>query len=650
MSRQEAPPPSFADLVQLLSRRRVLQGGLGASTLAFLGCTDETPDAPAPGPGPAPSPMAFTSVTISKADTVTVPPEYTYQVVNAWGDPIMPGAPEFKQDASQPAADQARQAGMHHDGMEFFPLPRGTEASDHGLLAVNFEYTDDNLLTPDGMAVWTPEKVQKSQNAHGIGVVEIKLENGAWKTVKDSALGRRVTASTPITLRGPAAGHALLKTAADPEGRTVLGTFQNCACGRTPWGTYLACEENFGAYFVRNASEFSPLHDRYGIAYVNASWGFRWEEHDLRFDAVMHPNECNRFGWVVEIDPFDPASKPVKRTALGRLAHEGATVRLAADNRVVVYMGDDDFRSKYEHIYKFVSRRAYVPGSSARDNDDLLDDGTLYAARFEADGTGRWLALAPGMNGLTAAEFPTLAEILINTRTAADRAGATYMDRPEWIAVHPTTHEVYCSLTNNTARGTLSPAQQPYPVGADAANPRAPNLMGHIIRWREQGGDAAATTFAWDVFLLAGDPQATEPMNRGNVPGGVAFAEPDGLAFDKSGRLWILTDSSAQNMARAEWANIGNNQMLVADPASKQVRRFLTGPVGCEITGFQLTPDQRTLFVNIQHPGEAPRAHPGRNDAAKPKAYSSWPDGDSGGRPRSATIAIRRKDGGLIGT
>jgi secreted PhoX family phosphatase len=571
-------------------------------------------------------------------------------VVNSWGDPIMAGAPDFKPDASQSADDQAMQSGMHHDGMEFFPLPKGSQASDHGLLAVNFEYTDDNLLTPDGMNVWTADKVKKSQSAHGIGVVEIKVDGGVWKTVKDSALGRRITAQTPITLRGPAAGHDLLKTAADPEGRTVLGTYQNCACGRTPWGTYLSCEENFGAYFVRNASEFSPLHDRYGVAYENSSWGFRWHEFDLRFDAVMNPNECNRFGWVVEIDPFDPTSKPVKRTALGRLAHEGATVRLAADGRVVVYMGDDDFRSKYEHIYKYVSRRAYVPGSSVKDNDDILDDGTLYAARFDADGTGHWLALAPGMNGLGGPDFPGLPEILINTRGAADKAGATYMDRPEWIAVHPSTHEVYCSLTNNTSRGALPPSQQPYPLGADGPNPRAPNLMGHLIRWREQDGDAAATTFAWDVFLLAGEPQAMDPLNRGNVPNGVAFAEPDGLGFDPSGRLWILTDSSALNMARADWANIGNNQLLVADPVSKQVRRFLTGPVGCEITGFQVTPDQRTLFVNIQHPGEAPRPHPGRNDADKPKQFSSWPEGDAGGRPRSATIAIRRKDGGQIGT
>jgi uncharacterized protein len=633
-------PKTLADLIaERPSRRAVLKGGIGAS-VAFLGCGND---------GAAPL-IGFTAIPTSREDKVIVPPGYTWQVVNAWGDPIVPGAPPFKADASQTAAEQAMQAGMFHDGMLYFPLPKGSQSSESGLIAINFEYTDDNLLSPDGMATWTAEKVAKSQAAHGLGVFEVAREGNTWRTVSDSPFGRRVTATTPFTLRGPAAGHPWMQTAADPEGRTVLGTFNNCACGRTPWGTYLSCEENFGPYFVDNSTIIPLMNDRYGIQQEIKAWGFRWQEFDERFDAVKHPNEPNRHGWVVEIDPYDPKSPPVKRTALGRMAHEGATVTLAADGRVVVYMGDDDFRSKFEHIYKFVSRRAYVPGSSAKDNDDLLDDGTLYTARFEADGTGRWLELAPGMNGLTAADFPTLAEILINTRSAADKVGATYMDRPEWIAVHPTTHEVYCSLTNNTSRGMLPPSQQSYPLGTDGPNPRAPNLMGHIIRWREQGGDAAATTFAWDVFLLAGDPQATEPMNRGNVPGGVAFAEPDGLAFDKNGRLWILTDSSAQNMARPEWANIGNNQMLVADPTSKQVRRFLTGPVGCEITGFQITPDQRTLFVNIQHPGEAPRAHPGRNDAAKPKAYSSWPDGDSGARPRSATIAIRRKDGGLIGT
>ena len=643
----QAPPPvDFAEVAQQLSRRRALQAGLGASTLAFLGCTDEQPDKE-----PIKAAAGFTSVPISKADTVVVPPEYTYQVVNAWGDPIMPGAPEFKQDASQTSAEQAMQAGMHHDGMEFFPLPKGSQSSEHGLLAINFEYTDDALLTPDGMNTWTAEKVQKSKNAHGLGVIELKFEGGAWKTVKDSPMGRRITADTPMAIRGPAAGHPLMRTEADPEGRTVKGTYNNCSCGRTPWGTYLSCEENVGPYFVRNVTEFSSLHDRYGILQENRGWGFRWHEFDPRVDASLHPNECNRFGWVLELDPHDPTAAPVKRTALGRLAHEGATVVVAPDNRVVIYMGDDDFRGKFEHLYKFVSSKPHVVGGGPKENDAILDEGTLYAAKFEADGTGRWLELTPGSNGLTPeAGFPTQAEVLINTRGAADKAGATYLDRPEWIARHPTTGEMYVSCTNNTGRGTLAPLQQPGSLGADAANPRAPNVMGHILRWREKDANPTATTFAWDVFLLAGDPMAEDPNNRGNVADGVAFSEPDGLAFDDRGMLWILTDAAAANMVRAEWKGIGNNQMLVADPVTKKVRRFLTAPVGAEVTGFQFTPDRKTLFINIQHPGEAPVPHPGRNQPEKPKANSSWPDGEKGGRPRSATIAIRRKDGGPVGT
>ena len=638
------------ELGALIARRQALKVGVIGLPLAsfFPGC-GRRGGAPA-GPDAGVPEMTFTAVPVSREDNVVVPPEYTWQVVNAWGDPIVPGAPDFLPDASQSAEVQAQQAGMFHDGMEYFPLPRGSESSDHGLIAINFEYTDDNLLTPDGMAVWTPEKVQKSKNAHGLGVFEVKLEGGTWKTVRDSRHGRRVTAETPFTIRGPAAGHEWLKTAADPEGKTARGTWNNCATGRTPWGTFLSCEENITPYFVNDSGQIPRLQDRYGVPRTADSWGFRWQEHDERFDAAKHPNEPNRHGWVVEIDPYDPSSTPVKRTALGRMAHEGATVTVARDGRVVVYMGDDDFRSRFEHIYKFVSKKPWVKSGGPAENAAILDEGTLYAARFAADGTGEWLELAPGKNGLTAeAGFPGLAEVVIDARTAADLAGATYMDRPEWVAVHPRTGELYCTLSNNTARGTGKPLHQPDPLGADAANPRAPNLMGHIIRWREQDGDAAATRFAWDIFLQAGDPAHDDPLKRGNVQGEVAFAQPDGLAFDPRGLLWIQTDSSAQNMAGPDWTRLGNNQMLAADPTTGEVKRFLTGPVGCEVTAVQLTPDLRTMFVNIQHPGEAPKAHPGRNDPANPKAYSSWPDGEKGGRPRSATIAIRRKDGGPIG-
>lgn len=631
-----------------LSRRDLLRAGLGLSVVGFLGGCESLRPMVSGDSGPL---IGFTPIPVSKADSVVVPPEYTWQVVNAWGDPIMPGAPDFRADGANSAAEQAMQSGMFHDGMHFFPLPKGSESSEHGLIAINYEYTDDNLLSPDGMLTWTADKVQKSKNAHGLGVFEVRQVGGRWQTVRDSKYGRRITADTAFEIRGPAAGHPWMQTQADPGGRRALGTFNNCANGYTPWGTYLSCEENFTPYFVNNSGSIPRLQDRYGVPTEKASWGFRWHEFDPRFDAAKHPNEPNRHGWVVEFDPYDPASVPVKHTAMGRMAHEGATLAVAPDGRVVYYMGDDDFRSKFEHIYKFVSRKPYVKGGGMAANRDILDEGTLYAARFNADGSGEWLELTLGKNGITPASgFNSQAEVVIDARTAADVAGATFMDRPEWIAVHPRTGEVYCTLTNNTSRGKGKPLFQKDALGADSANPRAPNLMGHIIRWRETGADPTATRFNWDVFLLAGDPAHKDPNHHGNVKGGVVFAQPDGLYIDRRGVLWIQTDSSAQNMASGDWANIGNNQMLAADPATGAVRRFLTGPVGCEITGTQFTPDMRTMFVNIQHPGEAPLPHPGRNDPKKPKGISSWPDGDKGGRPRSATIAIRRKDGGIVGT
>jgi len=626
-------------------RRKVLGGSLGAAALGFLnGCGLVSKEARGPLIG-------FASISTSRADTVVVPEGYAWQVVNAWGDPIMRGAPVFAHDASQSAQAQAMQSGMFHDGMHFFPLPKGSNSSTHGIIGINYEYTDDELLTTDGMSKWSAEKVQKSKNAHGLGAYEVRFAEGRWRTVADSSYGRRITADTPFRIKGPAAGHPLMRTAEDPDGTRVRGTFQNCANGYTPWGTYLSCEENFTAYFVNDSGRIPRLQDRYGIPTTKDGWGFRWHEFDERFDAVKHPNEANRFGWVVEFDPYDPNSEPVKHTAMGRMAHEGAALSVALDGRVAYYMGDDDYRSRFEHVYKFVSQRPYVKGGGAKENQDILDEGTLYAAKFNSDGTGEWIELVQGKNGLVAEKgFGSQADVVIDARTAGDVVGATYMDRPEWIAVHPQSKEVYVTLSNNTSRGTGKPLHQAASLGADAANPRAPNLMGHIVRWREAGGDAAATRFTWDVFLQAGDPTHKDALKQGNVKGGVAFAQPDGCYIDPRGVLWIQTDSSAQNMAHADWAGIGNNQMVAADPSTGEVRRFLTGPVGCEVTAVQLTADLRTMFVNIQHPGEAAKPHPGRNDPTKPKAISSWPDGDAGGRPRSATIAIRRKDGGVIGT
>jgi secreted PhoX family phosphatase len=414
----------------------------------------------------------------------------------------------------------------------------------------------------------------------------------------------------------------------------VLGTFNNCANGHTPWGTYLTCEENWDQYFASTGT-LTDDHKRNGI--TPKGRGYRWQEFDERFDAGRHPNEPNRHGWVVEFDPYDPASVPVKRTALGRFSHEGACTTLAGDNRLVVYLGDD---RAFEYIYKFVSTKR-VDASIRAANRDLLDDGILYVARFSEDGTGTWLPLTHGTGPLTrAGGFLDQADVLIRTRAAADALGATKMDRPEWIAVQPRTKEVYCTLTNNTGRGAAGSA------AVDAANPRVNNVFGHIIRWTEQAGDSGALTFAWDIFALAGDPQHPETGKHGNVRGD-AFGSPDGLWFDPNGLLWIQTDVSATTLNKGHYERLGNNQMLCADTATGEIRRFLTGPRGCEITGITMTPDARTMFINIQHPGESPTE---RSDPAIPKAISAWPDGAAGGRPRSATIAIRKSDGGVIGS
>ena len=622
---------SLARLLEArLSRRQVLQGATLLPLLGLpLGCAT-------PGMRADTGEIGFSSISGSREDRVRVPAGYSANVIYRWGDPVgsAAGMPAFKTDGSNTAAEQALQAGMHHDGIEYFAMPYGSQSSARGLLVMNHEYTDDGLLHGDGFNNWSAEKVRKSQNAHGVSVIEVENRAGQWSVVRPSRYARRITAQTPMRIAGPAAGHASLKTVADPAGTEVLGTINNCASGYTPWGTYLTCEENWNGYFI-NAGTIPPEQRRYGVTEKGA--GYRWHEFDQRFDAAANPNEPNRFGWVVEIDPFEPASQPVKRTALGRVKHEGAALALTADNRVVFYMGDDQ---QFEYIYKFVSRDPYNKTDRAA-NRDLLDHGTLYVAKFNADGSGEWLALVHGRNGLTAENgFVSQADILIKTRQAGDRAGATKMDRPEWTAVNPRDKSVYCTLTNNSARGAKD---QP---ATDAANPRANNTFGHIIRWHERDSDAAALAFKWDIFVLAGDPLLADANKQGNIKGDV-FGSPDGLWFDPAGRLWIQTDVSTSVLNRGDYAGVGNNQMLCADPATGRIRRFLTGPKGCEITGITMTPDGASMFINIQHPGETASE---RSDPAQPLAVSSWPDGEAAGRPRSSTIVIRRDDGGIVGT
>jgi uncharacterized protein len=614
------------------SRRTVLRLGFGAAASTLFapwsaGC------APMPVAGTR---LGFEGVGVSTADAVRVPPGYVATVIARWGDPVgMPGTlPTWRPDASNSAAEQALQMGMHHDGMQYHPL---AGSSTHGLLAMNHEYTDDGLLHPDGMKTWSADKVRKAQAAHGLAVIEVRLEGDRWQVVRPSRYARRTTMDTPFAVGGPAAGHVLMRTAADPQGRSVLGTVANCASGRTPWGTYLSGEENWANYFAGGPS-LTADQRRWGLR--KDSW-YRWAEHDARFDTRRHPNEFHRFGWIVELDPDDPTSTPVKRTALGRAAHEGAWVAVTKDQHAVVYSGED---ARFEYIYKFVSRDRIRPAgnglTAAQANATLLDHGTLYVARFDVDGRGHWLPLIHGQGPLTPANgFADAGEVVIKARQASDLLGATKMDRPEWLAIDPNGGEVYCSLTNNSQRGRDG---RP---GVDAANPRANNVMGQIIRWKEDG-DFDGLTMRWNHLVLAGDPQQSRPEAQGNIQGD-AFACPDGLAFDPSGRLWICTDVGPSALNRGEMAGLGNNQLLACDVGRGEVRRFLTGPVNCELTGPTFAPDGCTLFVNIQHPGEAAGD---RSDPDQPRRFSNWPDFLPEGRPRSATVVIRKADGGVIGT
>ena len=625
-----------------IERRQFLQSS-AAAVVALLaqGCAQpfgaaasrQTADALRFGPVPA-----------NVRDSITLPPEYTSQVLYPWGAPtgIAGAMPPFLADAGNSAADQAVQAGMHHDGMHFFALDERGERGDRGLLVLNHEYTDERLLHTDGVDRWTDEKVRKSLHAMGVSVIEIvRGSDGQWTQVMPSPYARRIHGRTPIRLAGPAAGTPLMRTAADPDGTRVFGTFANCAMGVTPWGTYLTCEENFHGYFggpKEAAASANAKQRRYGTV-AGRQWVEYWQ-FDERFDVSKHPNESNRFGWVVEIDPFDPTSTPVKRTALGRKRQESATCTLTRDGRVAVYMGDD---TAFEYIYKFVSRDRVRPGTDAAAraaNRNLLDEGTLYAARYDAGGRGRWIELVHGRGGVDAGSgFADQADVLIHARLAADTVGATKMDRPEWIAVHPQTGEVYVTLTQNPQRGTSGkPA-------VDAANPRGPNLFGGILRWREDSGDAGSLGFEWDHFVQAGDPAIAEVGAHYPRTDDDGFGMPDGLHFDSGGLLWIQTDMGGPMSGSSAETVQGNNQLLCADTASGRIRRFMVGPPGCEVTGCVVTPDRRTLFVNIQHPGE-------RREKSTGTPNSAWPDGHlpASARPRSATVAVRRRDGGIVGT
>ncbi len=645
--------PTLYDVIDArASRRGILVGGLATAVGGLFGA-----GAAAPAKAQAKPLLGFKAITVSEADSVVVPEGYRVQVLAPWGTPISGTMPAFRAGANS-GAEQGMQVGMHHDGIHFFPI--GGSSTD-GLVAMNHEYVEARFLhatwrgkemRESGVRVENDrrdaDEVLKEINAHGVSVFRARRgATGDWEVVQDPR-NRRITAATPMTFSGPVRGSRHVVTKYSPDGTRTRGTINNCAHGNTPWNTYMTAEENWAGYF-RNTDRQDQKpnhpreHARYGVATERSRYA--WElaasgaDEFVRFDASTrgagpaedYRNEPNGFGWMVEIDPFDPNSVPVKRTHLGRFAHEGVVFAPAVPGKpVVCYSGDD---ARFEYIYKFVSARPYDPATAS---GALLDEGTLYAAKFNADGTGEWLALAPGHNGLTPANgFADLADILVNTRLAADRAGATKLDRPEWGTVDPRTGEVYFALTNNTSR---TEAQ------VDPVNPRARNQFGQIVRWTESRGEHAATTFRWDLFVVAGDVGTSRGANGRALAADSIFACPDGLWFDAEGRLWIQTDMGESEMNRGDLKPMGNNQMLAADPRTGEIRRFLVGPKGQEITGVITTPDGRTMFVNVQHPG----ATTSPADFAAGKYASNWPDGGAA-VPRSATLVITRIDGGVIG-
>ncbi|MCB1801983.1 MAG: PhoX family phosphatase [Gammaproteobacteria bacterium] len=606
----------FADVLQAhLTRREVLIGGLAAGAAGFLPTAASArfgEDWQNYGSGRRHNRLiGFEPVPVAEGTgpEPAISADYQYDVLIPWGEPIEPDGPAFSWPPT--AEDQAKQIGIGHDGMWFFPIDskgpasgllRNLRESTRGVLAINHEFGINTHVLGKDMPE-SLEDVRVSQHAHGVSVVEIARDKkGHWQTVK-SDVARRIHVNTPMAFSGPVAGHALLQT---PNGNIPLGTVNNCSSGPTPWNTYLTCEENFNGYFgaTNQESEWEPTEEQQRYGFSSNGFGYGWHLFDRRFDLSDkdYRNEENRFGWVVEIDPFDASQTPVKRTALGRFKHEGATSVIGKDGRTVVYMGDDQ---SFDYIYKFVSaddwKRMRKQGKSP------LDEGTLYVAKFNADGTGEWLELSMN-NPVLAANFNDIGELLTYTRVAADLAGATPMDRPEWTTIDPN-GMVYCTLTNNSAR-----------TEPNAANPLAPNRDGHIIRWMDSDKHTGLT-FTWDIFLIAQTTHGTEDT----------FSDPDGIWADPDGRLFIETDGGQKDGL--------NNQLLVADTKTGELRRLFTGVTDDEITGLTVTPDRRTLFVNTQHPG---------NGDPSVTNFPAPIDGVT--VPRDCTFVITRKNGGVVGS
>jgi uncharacterized protein len=719
-----------------LSRRRALLGGMNATALAVLGTTslaacggsdDPAPPppvgvpspTPTPTPSPSPTPLGLSFGAIAKglADIVAVPDGYTASVLYRLGDPITADTPAYKNDGTDAAATYDKRAGDHHDGMHYFGMDAAgkydVKSSTRALLVMNHESITPAFLHPTGVTSTgtgatqvrtVPDEVLKEFYVHGVSVIEInRAADGKWSYKQDSALNRRVHTLTPMDLSGPAAKSSLMVTKYSPDGSKTRGTVNNCANGYTPWGTYLTCEENWAGYFRRIEATDNPKRSAKELASF-ARYGVRGNGRELwatvtpdtaenlygRWNAELigttadgsddYRNAPNTYGWVVEIDPFNVTSAPKKRTALGRFAHEGAMLGpVVAGKPLVWYMGCD---SRNEYIYKFVSSANWDPADATKGlaaGDKYMDTGKLYVAKFNADGTGNWIELTFGVGNVTATNaayaFANQADVLVNARLAADTAGATKMDRPEWGAVNPKNGEVYMTLTNsNSTNRTVA--------NADAANPRVyndprtpagtaqrGNPNGHIIRWKETGNEVAATGFTWDVFLFGARAGSdANNINLSNLTADNDFSSPDGLWFSQAnpGLLWIQTDDGAYTdvtncmllaaipgavgdggkkaVVASDGTNTKNVETFVGKPlGDANLKRFLVGPKDCEITGIDESPDGTAIFINIQHPGEDTAAA----DFATGKYTSNWPDGGTS-RPRTATIVITRNGGGRV--
>lgn len=640
--------PGSLALTQV-DRRRLLLGTFGCAAYNSLSGCSPIGDLSA-------ATNRFTPIEPNSDDRITLPAGYESHVVLRWGDPIFAGAAPLDAAAVRDGAllragaaeQQSQQFGYNCDGLGIVELGPGRL-----LLCANHEYPLPELMFPGWLAARESEALRDYLARHtgcvpymqasvGVSVVELRRREGRWSLVSDSPYNRRVTANTETVFTGPAQRHALLGGTAqsDAIGRGTLG---NCAAGTTPWKTYLTAEENIDHFFGNGAqATFEPdlarAHRRFGYRRRNSR--YRWEYHDTRFDMAGYPREALKFGWIVEIDPADPRAPVKKRTALGRFKHEGATATLAADRRVAVYMGDDQ---EFECFYKFVTDKTYDP-SNPDANRDLLDSGTLYVARLHGDGSGEWLPLTWSADGPLSPRtgFESQADVVLHCREAADRLGGTPLDRPEDVAVNETTKRVYLSCTQNLSRGGDREAFAGRQVDSavDGASPRAVNRFGHILELAEDNDDSAAQSFRWQVFVLAGAPSRARLALRVEVPmtaestyfGGFAspadlsaFANPDNLTFDARGNLWIVTDGRQPN---------GGNNGCFACPTDGefrgQVLQFMCGPVGAEISGCEITSDDETLFLTVQHPGEG-------GSIERPR--SEWPD-RGGAAPRPSLIAI----------